>query len=244
MASFRVHLYGASAVSGLAALGAYSLGWAGPQQTQLLFLAGVVGGLLPDIDAEDSKPVRGFFTVLAVILAFWMSFSFVGQVPLHVLAGIWALVLLTVRFGVYELFARLTIHRGVWHSLLGLVFAALASANAAFHLGGLSAWGSWLTGFFVALGYLAHLCLDEAASVDLLGNRVRRSFGTALKPFSTAYPRASLAMLAAVLALGLLAPSLAPLEAAGAYYGLTSHFERPWTPGGHDLTEALRALMD
>jgi hypothetical protein len=98
----------------------------------------------------------------------------------------------------------------------------LAGANLAFHLVGMSAWDSWLAGLFVALGYLTHLCLDEIASVDLLGNRLRRSFGTALKPFSIARPRASLGMLAAVVALGLASPPVAPLKAAVDYYGLGS----------------------
>jgi hypothetical protein len=41
---------------------------------------------------------------------------------------------------------------------------------------------SWLLGFFMTLGYLIHLVLDELFSVDFTGVRVRRSFGTALKP--------------------------------------------------------------
>lgn len=221
MANFRGHLYGAAAVSSIAALGAYSLGWAGPQQTQWLFFLGVTGGLLPDIDSDNSLPVRGFFTLLGVILAFWMSFSFVGQVPVLALVPIWALVFVTVRFGVFEVFTRFTVHRGIWHSWLATGFAGLASANIAHHLAGWSAWESWLAGFFVALGYLAHLCLDEIASVDLLGKRLRRSFGTALKPFSLAYPWASLSMLAGVIVLTVVAPTIDPLLAAGEYYGFS-----------------------
>jgi hypothetical protein len=89
-----------------------------------------------------------------------------------------------------------------------MAFAGLASANAAFHLAGLSPFESWLAGSFVALGYLTHLCLDEIASVDLLGNRVKRSFGSALKVFSLASPQASLGMLVAVIALSVSAPTL------------------------------------
>ncbi len=181
MADFRVHLYGAAATSGLATLAVHGLGWTGPRQAQLLFLLGVAGGLLPDIDAPQSTPVR---------------------------------------LGVFELFSRYTVHRGIWHSWLAALGAGLASTNLAHHAAGLPAWESWLAGAFVTLGYLTHLCLDEIASVDLLGRRIKRSFGTALKPFSLAYPWASLAMLVAVLLLGVSAPPVAPVLAVADHYGL------------------------
>jgi len=60
------------------------------------------------------------------------------------------------------------------------------------------------------------------ASVDLWGHRVRRSFGTALKPFSLAAPGASLAMLAAALALGFTSPSIQPAREVGHAYGWDS----------------------
>ena len=220
MADFRVHLYGAAATSGLATLAVHGLGWTGPRQAQLLFLLGVAGGLLPDIDAPQSTPVRAFFTLLGVVLAFAMTFSFAGRFPLPGLGLIWVLVFVTVRLGVFELFSRYTVHRGIWHSWLAALGAGLASTNLAHHAAGLPAWESWLAGAFVTLGYLTHLCLDEIASVDLLGRRIKRSFGTALKPFSLAYPWASLAMLVAVLLLGVSAPPVAPVLAVADHYGL------------------------
>jgi hypothetical protein len=38
----------------------------------------------------------------------------------------------------------------------------------------------------VGIGYLTHLVLDEFYSVDLFNRKIKRSFGTALKPFSLA----------------------------------------------------------
>jgi hypothetical protein len=222
MANFQGHLYGAAVVGSLASLAVYSVGWAGPQQTQALFLLPVTGGLLPDIDSDSSRPVRGFFTLLGVVLAFWISFSLVGQLPVAGLAAVWMLVFLTVRFGVFELVARFTVHRGVWHSWLGALFASVATADIAFQFAGLSPWDAWLAGLFLGLGYFTHLVLDEAASVDLLGRRVRRSFGTALKPCSIAYPWASLAMGAALAAVLLPAPTFDPVLQAGRYYGISA----------------------
>jgi hypothetical protein len=219
MAGFATHLYGAALVSSVAALGLHSVGLAGPQQAQTYFFLCIAGGLLPDIDSDASKPVRGFFTLLAVTLAFFVAFALVGRLQLLDVSLVWLAVFLLVRFGVFEAFARFTVHRGVWHSWLAAVLAALATANAAYHLVGAPALEAWFAGGFVALGYLTHLGLDELASVDLWGHRVRRSFGTALKPFSLAAPGASLAMLAAVLALGYTAPSVRPVLEVGQTHG-------------------------
>jgi hypothetical protein len=211
MASFTAHLYGGAAVSAGAALALQGFGWAEPQQTQLLFVLGVVGGLLPDIDSDGSKPVRGAFTLLGVVLAFFAGFALMDRFPVGELLLIWGGVFVLVRYGFLELFARFTVHRGIWHSWLAAAFAGLATTNLAHHMAGLAPWDAWLAGAFVALGYLTHLSLDELASVDLFGHRVRRSFGTALKPFSIASPGASLAMLAAVVLLSLPAPGLEPV---------------------------------
>jgi hypothetical protein len=214
VANFSAHLYGGAAVSSAAALAVYGLGWADASQTQLLFFVGTAGSLLPDIDADNSAPVRGFFNLLGVVLAFLTSFSLVGHFLFLDLALFWVGAFLVVRYGLFEVFARLTVHRGVWHSWLAAGFAALCAVNGVFHFLDFSAWESWLVGFFVALGYLTHLCLDEIASVDLLGNRVKRSFGTALKPFAIASPIASVTMLACVLALAYWAPNVDPLLVA------------------------------
>jgi hypothetical protein len=230
VASFLGHLVGGAAVSASAALGVESLGWTQPDQILGLFVLGVAGGLLPDIDSDNSTPVKVFFTLLGVAMAFLVSFSYADDYPILGLALIWSAVFLVVRFGIFELFARFTVHRGIWHSWLAAAFSALAVADAAHHLGGFSAWESWLAGFFVALGYLTHLCLDEIASVDLLRNRVKRSFGTALKPFSIASPAASVAMFLGLILLWHLGPSFEPVVTAAS----RAHFDglplSSWSP--------------
>ena len=244
MANFKGHLYGAVAVSSVAALGAYALGWVGMHKTLWMFLLGVTGGVLPDIDSDHSIPVRWFFNVLGVVLAFWASFLAFGHVPLWALIPVWALMFLFARFGLYEIFARFTVHRGIWHSWLATAFVGLASANLAYHLARWSAWEAWVAGLFMALGYLTHLSLDEIASVDLSGRRLRRSFGTALKPFSLAYPYASLGMLTATVVLAITAPTLAPVLAAGEYYGLDFGTFPSWLWGEEAWVQAARAWFE
>jgi hypothetical protein len=120
------------------------------------------------------------------------------------LVGIWAGTWLFVRWPLRLAFARFTVHRGIWHSLLMGLVVALAAGIAADGWLGLPASTAWLVAGFVLLGYLTHLVLDEVASVDLLGRQVKRSFGSALKPASLRAWPASLALLGlGVLLLGL-----------------------------------------
>ncbi len=207
MANFQTHLYGGILVSGGAVLVLHGSGLATESQTLMLFGLGVLGSLLPDIDADGSAPVRAFFGVLGAALAFAWTLPLIGRdSPLN-LGLIWIGSFLAVRVLLCEAFARLTVHRGIWHSLLAAVFTALAAVNLLHWLFGQAAQAAWVGGLMVGIGYLVHLVLDEAVGVDLLGARVRRSFGTALKPWSFRDPASSLAMAAAVALVAWLAPS-------------------------------------
>lgn len=235
MANFQIHLNGGILVSGALVLGLHGAGLVEPGTTLAYFALGVAGSLLPDIDSDTSKPVRAFFNVLGVAVAFALTLPLVEHLLPLDLALLWGGIFLTVRYLVLEAFTRLTVHRGIWHSWLGIAVSALATVNIAHWLFGQAPEGAWIAGLMVGLGYLTHLALDELYSVDLLNNRVKRSFGTALKPFSLADPRSSLGMLLAALVLAWLAPPLdwrpASLEGWSATLG-----ER--------LSAALAALLD
>ena len=217
MANFQTHLNGGIFASGASVLGLHGAGLIEPDATLGYFALGIVGSLLPDIDSDASKPVRAFFNVLAAALAFAMTLPLMRRLLPFELILVWAGVFLCVRYLVFEVFTRLTVHRGIWHSWLGSAVAMLGTVNIA-HWGlDRSPESAWVAGLVVGIGYLTHLCLDELSSVDLLSIRTKRSFGTALKPFSLADPWSSLGMLSAALALGWLAPTTdwatAPAEA-------------------------------
>lgn len=57
------------------------------------------------------------------------------------------------------------------------------------------------------VGYLTHLILDEVSSVDMIGRRVKASFGTALKLWDRRYPMGTAGMAAALALAVWLAPS-------------------------------------
>ncbi|MGE5155522.1 MAG: metal-dependent hydrolase [Bdellovibrio bacteriovorus] len=206
MANFQTHLYGGVLASGGAVLALHGAGLVTEGQTLMLFGLGVVGSLLPDIDADASAPVRAFFGVLGAVLAFAWTLPLVGRYGPWQLALLWMGLFAAVRVLLCEAFARLTVHRGIWHSLLAALFAALAAVNLLHWVLGQAAQVAWTGGLMVGVGYLTHLVLDEAFGVDLLGVRTKRSFGTALKPWSLRNPGSSLAMAAALAVMVVLAP--------------------------------------
>ncbi len=187
MANFKTHLNVAVLVSGVTATTVASIGLVEVHQTPVLFALGVLGGLLPDIDADNSTPVRLAFGLLGLIGAFTAVFYALAHYRLSIgelcllAGGAFALV----RYVIFELFLRLTEHRGVFHSLLAVVFFTCLTTSLSYHLTAASPTLAWLHGLAVALGYATHLVLDELFSVDLLGGRLKRSFGTALKPFGS-----------------------------------------------------------
>lgn len=220
MANFRTHLSGGAVISGAAGFVSYGEGLSNAAETQLLFVVGTVASLLPDIDADDSKPVRGLFNLTGIVVGFLVAFALADSIALLEQVLVWISVALIVAFPVRWAFARLTVHRGSWHSLLVAVVLSLSTTLVADVFVGLDAVHAWLAGGFVLLGYLTHLVLDEAASVDLLDRRVRRSFGSALKPVSLRAWPWSLALLAFLVVLIGLIPDPAPAIAFTSGLGL------------------------
>jgi hypothetical protein len=205
MADFRTHVAVASTVSGVIAIGGMVAGVATPKEVVLFFCAGTIGGVLPDIDSDHTIPVQILFSFLAVALAFMSVFSRADTYSVVELVCLWILVHLFVRHVLYKIFAKFTVHRGIFHSQLAAIFFLFFGAAAAYHLFGLASVTSWLVGCFVALGYMIHLLLDEIYSVDLTGARVKKSFGTALKFASKEKLKVSAALGAATVAMFFLA---------------------------------------
>ncbi len=77
--------------------------------------------------------------------------------------------------------ARFTVHRGIFHSVLALVFFSLLMVCVSDYAFRQNPIYAWLNGFFLGFGFLVHLLLDEIYSVDLSNRRIKKSFGTALK---------------------------------------------------------------
>lgn len=187
MADFRTHVLGAAVVSGVAATVVAMVGACSDTRLLGYFALGVIGGILPDIDSDSSIPVRMAFNVLSVIAAFAVVFHFAHLSLIElVLLGGGAFALM--RFGVFGLFTRLTVHRGLIHTIPAAAVAGLLSVLAARRLLGDTAMVAWGAGSFVTLGFLVHLVLDEICSVNLTGMHLKTSFGSALSLGSLSAP--------------------------------------------------------
>lgn len=206
MANFNTHLAVAAVGSGLCATVALA-GHAAPQNYLLtLTLAGAIGGVLPDVDLENAEPSRMLFGALGVVLAFAALFSFKKQYSIAELWLVWIGVYVAVRYGLFTIFHHTAHHRGIFHSFLAGAFFMTLTAIIFDKAFGESPALAWLTGLFVLIGYITHLVLDEIYSVDIQGLAIKRSFGSALKPFDFHSARASLAMAAALALCVFLAP--------------------------------------
>ena len=201
MANFRTHF-------GVALGGGALVAYAGWQASLWTFNEGwplavltAFGGILPDIDSDQSHAIRLIFTLLAVLAviagALWLQ-SRLAPGPLVLACGG---LYLGVRYLAGAIFKRFTVHRGIWHSLLASLLCGMGTAAMSFHLLAQPAPMAWAQGMALSLGAVIHLLLDELYSVDLVGSRLKRSFGTAFKLFDYRQPINSLFMLLLTMAL-------------------------------------------
>lgn len=218
MANFRTHLsVAALAGVGLAIAGYHATMLTGPEA---LGIAGFIslGGILPDIDADQSHTVKLVFAILAVtavIVAVPLGAPHLALPALMTLGGA---CFLSVRYIASALFRRLTLHRGVWHSLVAGITCGLGVTVMSFHLFESSDHQAWLQGIALLVGFVIHLILDECYSVNLASLRLKRSAGTALKLIDVQAPVASACMLLTAVCLWQWAPPWQALSDIG--YGV------------------------
>ena len=181
MAGFRTHITVSGALGiAVGAAAVQPLGF--PTDTAIL-AAGLtaVGGMLPDLDSDSGIPIREMFGLAAVVL----PLTLIPRLAhMHVTQeGILAAILfgyLAIRYLGSRVFKHFTVHRGMFHSIPGMLIAGLViylgyhSPDRRLRV---------LLGTGVVLGFLSHLVLDELYSVDLRGMKVKlnKFAGTAVK---------------------------------------------------------------
>lgn len=181
MANFRGHVTTSSLLGAGYGVGAVLFGGFTPMQGALAGCLTAVGGMLPDLDLENSTPSRELFALTAtvaplVLMPRLMSWSggYEGAMFLAVL------IYLVLRYLGASIVGKLTVHRGMFHSIpaMGivaeLVFLGYRSDETSSKL---------LMAGAVAVGFLSHLILDEIFSVQFTGIRLKlaKSAGSALK---------------------------------------------------------------
>lgn len=210
MANFNTHINVAATCGGVIAITGLGEGILTVTQSLTAWILISVGGILPDVDSDHAKPVKALFTALAAgaVILVVTHLQPMPVTPILLVVGI--SVYLVVRILGYKVFAKFSAHRGIYHSLLaGALFMAVTIVLC-HQLLLTSAVLAWASGVAVAFGFLVHLILDEMYSVDLVGARIKRSFGTAIKPIDFRNPLNSLVMGGIVVGLLLLAPSPEP----------------------------------
>lgn len=196
---------GAIASSGLAAI---AVGFKGIEiQHAVGFgLAGVLGGILPDIDSDNSFAIEIVFTLLAVFLAILFVYWYIDSIAIWRVFMMGVAAFLTVRYGIRYFFERLTLHRGIFHSILAALMMGFGATVLSYYLLSMQTLNAWLTGLFVSFGYIVHLVLDEIYAVDFSNQEIKRSFGSALKLFSLKTPFSTFVAAACTIGLFWLTP--------------------------------------
>src|SRR5262245_62196 len=192
MASYQGHLMFSSALGAAyasVAVWKFDLDW-GPA-----FLGAgccALGGLLPDLDSDSGVPVRELFNLAAAIIPLFLLHRLRSHFTLEQTIVLLGFAYLLIRYGLYSLFKRWTVHRGMFHSIPAMLIAGLATFLAYYPDPELTkhALYRYLIAGGVALGFLSHLILDELYSVDFMGLKVRlnKFAGSALKFWSPSMP--------------------------------------------------------
>jgi hypothetical protein len=190
MANFKTHI-GWGVVIGVGAVIfglIYSMLSAGTM-VGWVFLAVIIGSLLPDLDMDEGLPFQILFGLMGVGAAglfFYVAYQG-GERDWKYLAIISALAFAIMRFVIGYIFKKFTDHRGMFHSIPAVVLSGL-TAIWLMHWLSVQENQELLIGLAVALGYLGHLVLDEIyASVNLSGYSLlpKKSLGSALKLYSS-----------------------------------------------------------
>ncbi len=181
MANFNTHLNGAFAVSGIAALTIYKTGLIDDSGFLMCVALGTVGGLLPDLDSDNSTPIKLGFNLASFMFAFGLVMHWRDELSLLALMALWLAGYGFMRYVVFYIFTTMTVHRGVIHSVPYMAILGLGLTCLSYFVMDNALTTSWFYGLFLFGGALVHLSLDELYSVNLSGMKMKRSSGTAMK---------------------------------------------------------------
>lgn len=210
MASFPVHLSIAMATGGICATSLLVAGLASPHEVILYFSLATVGGVSPDLDSDNSRPLRIGFELFSLFAASLFMFNLGTRLSVMELCLAWIVVFFTLRYGLFYMFTHFTVHRGIFHSVPAAFFIGFLTSIVLDQLSGIPPLQAWIAGAFATGGYLVHLILDEIYSIDLYGAQIKHSFGTAFKFFAPKSPKASLLLYVALLGVWRLTPDIQP----------------------------------
>lgn len=181
MASFEQHINGAVLASGLLIAPLHSASILDINQSLIALSLGILGGILPDIDLDNSKPIQISFRILSLFIPLLILLLISSDISFLTMFFIWVLSSITLYIIFFKLILSLTIHRGIFHSIPMAILFGQISTTILIYLFGYDITFSTIAGMFLSFGYLIHLILDEIVSLNVFGMSIKNSFGTAFK---------------------------------------------------------------
>lgn len=181
MANFNTHLNVAFMTSGVLSLTVYKAGLIDDSGFLMCVVLGTVGGLLPDLDSDNSTPIKLGFNIISFVFAFGLVMHWRSELSLLALMALWLAGYGFMRYVVFHIFTTMTVHRGVIHSVPYMAILGLGLTCLSYYGLHLPLITSWFYGLFLFGGAMVHLLLDELYSVNLSNMKMKRSSGTAMK---------------------------------------------------------------
>ncbi|MPW64427.1 metal-dependent hydrolase [Moraxella catarrhalis] len=223
MANFHTHLTAGVIGSTIIATSGFYFELYGLTTAVLCLAVGTLGSLLPDIDLDHSKPASQGFLIASLVISTLITILYANRYHADRLLIdsliLWMGAFLLLRLGLFGTFSRLTVHRGMVHSVPYMAMFGLLLVCGAFYGLKLTAFVSWLFGAVLFMGALIHLLLDEIYSVNIYGLRLKKSAGTAFKFFEIKKPFSYIFLYLIILVLIYVAPSSADFIRALGRFG-------------------------
>jgi len=158
-----------------------------------LFILTTIGSLAPDIDAENSIPLKYLFSIFSILSGFFFVFNaqyFYLDELLSVVAFNDNKIISRIIFFIFgwlvshlvllKLFKLFTRHRGIIHSIPYGIMLSMLIYFLSLYLG-VVVFISFLFSAAFFIGFITHLLLDEIYAVNLSNLKTKKSFGTAFK---------------------------------------------------------------
>lgn len=181
MASFAQHVNTAVVISGITIAPIYSSSLIDLNQSLALLFFGMIGGILPDIDLENSKPIQIASSILSIFIPLLAVLTLLQSLSISKMLLIWFLSSGLLHFFIFRILLHFTVHRGVIHTIpMGLLFAHSITIMF-YNILGVEQLFSYLCGLFLFIGFIIHLVLDEIVSLNAFGMSFKKSLGSALK---------------------------------------------------------------
>ncbi|QSH42051.1 metal-dependent hydrolase [Lentisphaerota bacterium ZTH] len=181
MANFKQHISGGIIFGILCTLTSFFVMGFTVVNSLTVFILGVLGSILPDVDCDSSTPNHLLFEVMGLLIPVLFLNRFLSNLSVENILFFLIVGYIVTKYALKFIFNKFTVHRGVVHSI-----------PAAIIVGGIVFLGFGETSFSLKViyamacagGFIVHLVMDEIWSVDLGNNRLKNSFGTALTLWS------------------------------------------------------------